>query len=91
MPNIKSAEKRVELTRTRTLRNAQIKSSVKTARRHFSNAVNGGAIDEARKTCLLALRMIDKAKSKGVMHPNTAARRKSRLQKQLNTLLANNN
>ncbi|BCV20555.1 30S ribosomal protein S20 [Moorella sp. Hama-1] len=83
MPNIKSAIKRVELTRVRTLRNKAVKSSVKTAIKKFRTGLEQGEGDAATKL-RHALSAIDKAVTKGVLHPNTAARKKSSLQRQFN-------
>lgn len=83
MPNIKSAIKRVELTRIRTQRNKAIKSRVKTAIKKFRTALeqgDGAAAAHLRQ----AIRVIDKAVTKGVLHPNTAARKKSSLQRAFN-------
>lgn len=83
VPNIKSAIKRVELTRVRTLRNKAIKSSVKTAIKKFRTVLDQGEGDAAA-SLRQALSAIDKAVTKGVLHPNTAARKKSSLQRQFN-------
>ncbi|WP_406677948.1 30S ribosomal protein S20 [Moorella sp. ACPs] len=83
MPNIKSAIKRVELTRIRTERNKAVKSRVKTAIKKFRAALEQGDSAAAEKL-RQAIRTIDKAVTKGVLHPNTAARKKSRLQRLFN-------
>lgn len=83
MPNIKSAKKRVEITKARTLRNNAIKSSVKTAVRKYETAVNNGNTEEAKSALRAAISSLDKAVSKGVLHKNTAARKKSRLAKKV--------
>ncbi|ADG83300.1 30S ribosomal protein S20 [Thermincola ferriacetica] len=83
MPNIKSAMKRVEITKKRTLRNSAIKSSVKTAIRKFENALENANIDEAKAKLTVAISALDKAVTKGVLHKNSAARKKSRLVKKL--------
>ncbi|MBE3573201.1 MAG: 30S ribosomal protein S20 [Moorella humiferrea] len=83
MPNIKSAIKRVELTRKRTERNKAIKSRVKTAIKKFRLALEQGDASTAEKL-RQAIRTLDKAVTKGVIHPNTAARKKSRLQRLFN-------
>jgi|ADurb_Gel_03_Slu_FD_contig_81_923487_length_539_multi_3_in_0_out_0_1 small subunit ribosomal protein S20 len=84
MPNIKSAKKRVKTIRVRTARNAAIKSSVKTAIRRFNEAVSQanpkGSADELNR----AFSTVDRAAKKGVIHPNQAARRKSRLARRAN-------
>lgn len=79
MANIKSAIKRIKLTRIRTERNRAIKSSVRTAVRKFENALSGKDPAKVVETLRAAMSRIDKAVTKGVIHPNTAARKKSRL------------
>nr|WP_277995933.1 30S ribosomal protein S20 [Moorella thermoacetica] len=88
VPNIKSAMKRVELTRIRTLRNKAIKSSVKTAIKKFRTALEQGDNHNAAVNLRQAIRAIDKAVTKGVLHPNTAARKKSSLQRYFNKTTA---
>ncbi|MFZ5641310.1 MAG: 30S ribosomal protein S20 [Bacillota bacterium] len=83
MPNIKSAKKRVEVIKKRTLKNAPIKSAVKTSVRKFEEALTA-APEQAKTTLTKAVEAIDKAVTKGVLHKNTAARKKSRLAKKLN-------
>ncbi len=78
MPNIKSAEKRVEVIRKKTLRNSSLKSALRTSIRKFDEALAGNKDDAGTKLCR-ALIAIDKAVTKGVLHKNTAARKKSRL------------
>lgn len=84
MPNIKSAMKRVRITRKRTERNKHIKSGLRTNIRRFKDALAGADRDEAQARLRRALVTIDKAVTKGVLHKNTAARRKSRLTKLFN-------
>ena len=75
MPNIKSAEKRVEVTSRQNLRNRMIKSELKTALKKADAAIAAGnkeAVNDAYSA-------IDHACSKGVLHKNTAARKVSRL------------
>ncbi|MBL0388392.1 30S ribosomal protein S20 [Tumebacillus sp. ITR2] len=83
MPNIKSAVKRVKTTSTRTLRNAAAKSALRTSIKKFEAAV---AANDANSATLLkqATRALDKAVSKGLLHKNTASRKKSRLTKKFN-------
>jgi small subunit ribosomal protein S20 len=87
MPNIKSAIKRVKTISTRTLRNAAAKSALRTAVKKFEVAV---AAKDANSAALLkqANRALDKAVTKGLLHKNTAARKKSRLTKKFNELSA---
>lgn len=79
MPNIKSAVKRVEIIRKKTLRNAGLKSALRTSIRRFDEAMAGGNPEEAKAKLHRALIAIDKAVTKGILHQNTAARKKSRL------------
>lgn len=77
MPNIKSAEKRLRQNVKRRLRNMAVKSAMKTA---IKKAISAKGADAALKEAISA---IDRAAAKGVIHKNTAARKKSRLVKQL--------
>ncbi len=87
MPNIKSAKKRVKVIEKKTLRNNMIKSGYRTAIRKFETAVaNGDA--EAKNLFVEATRKVDQACSKGVLKKNTAARKKSKLSKLMNTVKA---
>ncbi|MFC4766331.1 30S ribosomal protein S20 [Effusibacillus consociatus] len=86
MPNIKSAIKRVKITRTRTLRNAAAKSALRTAIKKFELAVVNNDLENAKDLLQKAARTLDKAVSKGLIHKNAAARKKSRLTKKFNKL-----
>ncbi len=86
MPNIKSAVKRVEVTRMRTLRNARIKSALKTTIRRFEEAIKLANPEEAGIKLRNAVVAIDKAVTKGVIHKNAASRKKSRLSKRFNKI-----
>ena len=74
MPNIKSAKKRVKVIATKTARNKATKSALRTA-------VNA---DNKTEAVRLAIKKIDQAAAKGILHKNTAARSKSSLAKRLN-------
>ncbi|MDY5729926.1 MAG: 30S ribosomal protein S20 [Eubacteriales bacterium] len=82
MPNIKSAIKRVKVTQTKTLRNKIIKTKVKNAIKRFEAAVAEGP-ERAQEQFRLTVSQIDRAVSKGLLHKNAAARKKSRLAKHL--------
>lgn len=86
MPNIKSAEKRVRYISKQTARNAAIRSSVKTAIKRFNAVADEGDADQAKEQYKKAASAIDKAAKKGVVHKNTAARKKSALAKRLSAL-----
>ena len=81
MANIKSQMKRIKTNEKARLRNKSVKSSLKTSVRKFREAADAG--DAAAATALLrdASRALDKAASKGVIHANQAANRKSAMAK----------
>ena len=81
MANIKSAKKRINITLKKTLRNRIIKSKTKTAVKKLVVACNSGDKAAAQAVLPSAVSALDKAATKGVMHKNTAARKKSRLYK----------
>ncbi len=82
MANTKSALKRIRQNEKRRARNRTERSRVRTAVKLARTAVVEGAAD-ARTTALAAIRALDKAVSKGVVHRNTAARKKSALARRL--------
>ena len=86
MANIKSAKKRILVTRTKTEINKSIKSGVKTAMKKVFAAVESG--DKAAATAELAnaTKVIEMAASKGVYHKNNVARKVSRLSKAVNKM-----
>ncbi len=86
MANIKSQIKRIKTNEKARLRNKSVKSSLKTAVRKYREAAAAG--DAATATTLMreASRALDKAASKGVIHANQAANRKSAMAKQTATL-----
>lgn len=84
MANIKSAIKRIRITQTKTLKNRMVKSSVKTFIRKFEDSIAAGNIEDAKKLYPRVSHVIDRAAAKGVIHHNTAARKKSRLALKLN-------
>lgn len=86
MPNIKSAIKRVNVTKTKTLQNNMVKSAYKTAIKTFESAVEAGDKEKAEETFKFAVKKVDQACSKGVIKANTASRKKSNLAKKLNTV-----
>jgi small subunit ribosomal protein S20 len=88
LPNIKSAEKRVRQNVKRELRNRRTKSMLKTSIRRFEESLQSGNMDEAKVTLSAAVRQIDRAATRGVVHKNTAARKKSRLSRIFNQSLA---
>lgn len=89
MPNTKSAAKKLRVIRRRTLRNKMLKSALRTTIKKYERAVEAGAsLEEIREKLRQALRALDKAVTKGILHKNTAARKKSRLAKRFNKLVS---
>ena len=83
MPNIKSASKRVELSRAAEAANKAKKSALKTTIKKFDAAVAAGNKEEAAVAYKVAVKAIDKAAVTGLIHKNNAARKKSALSKLL--------
>jgi small subunit ribosomal protein S20 len=81
--NIKSQIKRIKTNEKARLRNKSVKSALKTAVRKFREAAESVDVETATTAMRAASRQLDKAASKGVIHKNAAARRKSRLIKRL--------
>ncbi|ETK35921.1 30S ribosomal protein S20 [Microbispora corallina] len=88
MANIKSQIKRNRQNEKRRLRNKAVKSSLKTAVRKFREAADQGNVDDALVALQAASRQLDKAVSKGVIHKNQAANRKSAIAKRAAALQA---
>jgi len=86
MANIQSAKKRIRVTEVKTLRNTMIKSALKTKVKKFETAVVTGNVEEAKVTYANVVKALDMAVTKGIIHINKAARRKSRLAAKLNFL-----
>ena len=77
MANIKSQIKRIGQNERRRLRNKAVKSELKTAVRRFREAADSGNAEATTSALRSASRLLDKAASKGVIHANQAANRKS--------------
>ena len=88
MPNIKSAKKRVEVIKKKTMRNNSIKSGYKTAIKKAEAAIEAKNMEEAKKLTSFATKKIDQACAKGVIVKNTAARKKSQLSNKLHPVNA---
>ena len=85
MANIASAKTRAS-RKKRTLRNSRIKSQIRFSTKKFLEAIDSADSDKIEASLKETVRVIDKAASKGVMHKNTAARKKSKLYKKLSEL-----
>ena len=87
MPNIKSAIKRTKQSEKRRLHNASQKSALRTAVKAAEAAIAQNNVESAQQALLAATKKLDKAVTKGLIHKNAAARKKSRLAKKVNELL----
>ncbi|MGL4307175.1 MAG: 30S ribosomal protein S20 [Mycobacteriaceae bacterium] len=86
MANIKSQIKRIGTNEAARLRNQSVKSSLRTAIRAFREAAAAGDKDKATELLAATSRKLDKAASKGVIHANQAANKKSALALAVNKL-----
>lgn len=87
MANIKSQKKRIITNEKSRMRNRAVKAELKTATRHVKDAVAAGNGAEAYARALAACRLMDKAATKGVIHKNQAANRKSGIMRLANTVV----
>ena len=86
MPNIKSAKKRVLVNQTKAARNKAAVSAVKTALKKFDAALVAGDKTVAEASYKTAVKAVDQAVNKGLLHKNNAARKKSSMTLKLNKL-----
>ena len=87
MPKSKSSQKQVRVSEKRRLRNKSIRSLCKTNITKAERLIFLAELESAQSAVVAAIGSLDKAAEKGVVHPNNAARRKSRLMKKLNQAL----
>jgi len=81
MPNIKSAKKRVKIIAAKTLKNQMFRTSLKTTIKKYEAAVANNDKANLLKTYKDAVKKIDKAAARGIVHKNKAARKKSQFAK----------
>jgi small subunit ribosomal protein S20 len=86
MANIKSSEKRAQLSKKAAAKNKAGRTLMKTNIKKFDAAVSGGDRDAAESAYKVAVKTVDRAATKGLIHKNKAARRKSALTKKLNAI-----
>ena len=86
MANIKSSKKRILTSEKARVRNVTVRSQLKTAIRSVNKAVEAGDKEQAQEALRAASRKLDKAVSKGVIHKNQAANRKSGIAAKVNNL-----
>ncbi|UCD54375.1 MAG: 30S ribosomal protein S20 [Dehalococcoidia bacterium] len=84
MPVTKSAQKQVRVAERKQLRNKSVRSECKTNISKAEGLIFSGDLEAAQEAVSAAVRSLDKAAEKGIIHPNNAARRKARLMKKLN-------
>jgi small subunit ribosomal protein S20 len=88
LANHKSALKRIRSNEKKRQRNRMWRSRTRTEAKQAAAAIDAGDLEAARQATIEAIRVLDKAANKGVLHKNNAARRKSRLMKRLAQLEA---
>lgn len=86
MANVKNAKKKIKQISKTTLANQCLKSTVKNAIKNTDKAINSGNIEDAKKNLNLAIKSLDNAKVKGLVHRNKVDREKSRLTKKVNAM-----
>ena len=86
MPNIKSAKKRVKVISVKTLQNKMFKSQLKTAVKKFFAAVEAGNKEEAKVAYVAAVKKVDQAVAKNILHKNNVAHKKSELTLKFNKM-----
>jgi small subunit ribosomal protein S20 len=84
LPAVKGAQKEARAAERKRLRNKSIRSQCKTNITKAERLIFTGKIKAAQEAVVVAIASLDRAAEKGVIHPNNAARRKSRLMKKLN-------
>lgn len=86
MPNIKSAKKRVKVISSKTLRNQILKSGLKTCIKNFDKTVESGDKAAAEAAFRFAVKKLDQAAAKNILHDNAASRKKSQMAIKLNSM-----
>jgi len=85
LPHTKSAKKALRVSQRRRDQNKPVRSQVKTYVKKAEQSISSNELESAKEAVKRAMTALDKGAQKGVIHPNNAARRKSRLMKKLNT------
>ena len=86
MANHPSALKRAKQNKVRHLRNASMKSKIKTKVKQYLEVLNASPEESASPALVEAVSLIDRASSKGILHPRTASRKISRLSKKISKI-----
>ena len=86
LANIKSAKKRIKVIQAKTLQNKMFKTQLKTEIKKYEAALAAGDVELAQATYKAATKKIDQAASRGIIHKNAAAHKKSQFTKKLNAM-----
>lgn len=86
MANVKNAKKKIKQINKTTLAHQQLKSTVKNSIKNTDKAIANGDKESAQKYLKLAIKSLDNAKVKGLVHKNKVDREKSRLTKKVNNM-----
>ena len=86
MANIKSAKKRIKVIQTKTLQNQMVKTQLRTVIKKFNAAVASGDKAAATEAYTIAVKKVDQAAARGIMHKNAAAHKKSAFTLKLNAM-----
>jgi small subunit ribosomal protein S20 len=86
MPNIKSAKKRVKVIKVKTLQNQMFRSQMRTMIKKYDAALATGDKEQAFAAYKVAVKKIDQAVCRGILHKNAAARKKSQFTVKLNKM-----
>ena len=85
MPILHASYKDIKKSAKKALRNQSVKSELKTETKKFLDLISSKKMEEAKNQLNSLMSQLDKARSKGIIHKNTASRKKSRLMKKLKT------
>ncbi len=86
MPNIKSAKKRVVVSNKKALQNQMFRSRMKTVVKKYETAVANNDVEAIKAEYAAAVKIIDHAAARGIIHKNAAARKKSQFTKAINAV-----
>ena len=86
MPILHASYKDIKKSAKKALRNQSAKSELKTETKKFLDLISSKKMDEAKKQLIHLISQLDRAKSKGIIHRNTASRKISRLMKKIKTV-----
>lgn len=86
LANIKSAKKRIKVAQARNLRRTSAMSALRTAMKKFDLALAEGDVSKAKEAMTFAVKKLDQAGSKGLLHKNNVANKKSKIMKKFNAM-----